>query len=1031
MSVGAKLTLISDSMFRRMFKLYFRYDLFISYARQDGKEYAFQLKNQLAKLDFSCFLDYDELPPGNSLNKTLKRAIKRSATLVVVGTKRATQSRYVEMEISEFAETGRAIIPIDMAGTLATLPWSVIRDRDLVWIDETSEALERDIPSPNVADSIDKLFKYTRRNVRVRTQVLTTILLFFMVVAIAFFVSLRQVRAANAASAQAAIDKKAAEKAQVRAQEQERNAVTASAEAERQKIEAKKSKTDAEIASNQARTQERIALANAEKARRQQKIAEERTREGLSRQLAANSTAQLQTDPELSILLALAATHTKNTHEAEGALRQSLLDSHVRTVLRGHNREIKDANFSAHGDLIVTTSGDAITKIWNATSGEQVGGLSGDGTAPAASALDQQLVLATDHNGVQLIRHARTGQVLATSYRGEFGEVISPDGKYVATFGGKARLFEISTGRNLLNQDGLSDDSTGAAFSPDSKRVIIVSCDSAATAWETETGHQLTELKKKHDRCVSHVAFSPDGKLFVTTSDDMMAWVWDATSWEPLAQLQGHTAPVNRAEFSPDNRLVVTSSDDDTASIWEARTGRRLVELRGHRSKVNNAAFSHNGKYVVTASSDGKARIWDVATGGVIKEFYGHENAVARASFSPDDRFVLTAGYDSTARVWDARVEPSLSQFQGHLQERVTSVAFSPDDKKIVTTSWDKTARVWDVSTGKPIAIKDCDGGLDEAVFSSDGKSVLSSCRKGMARIWDAATGKTLHELPSPGEHVISVGFTPRGKYAVTAGLSKPARLWDAANGSLIRELPGKLPLYGSVAFSADGRRVVIGGNEVVDIETGKSVAQMKEKMFATVDTFSFSPDGKSVVTAYSDDRLPYHKIRLWDAYTGRVIAPLKGHQGGIIKAAFSPDSKLVVTTSSGANDNARVWDARTGRLVATLIGHTEMVNDAAFSPDSKLVVTVSMDKTARVWEANTGKALLELGDRKDKLMRVAFSHDGESIAITGEKGLVQMQRCEVCASLDAITALARERARRELSFDEKVKYLPKLTKKK
>ena len=40
MWIGSKFTSLSDSLFRSLFKFIFRYDIFISYARGDGKEYA-------------------------------------------------------------------------------------------------------------------------------------------------------------------------------------------------------------------------------------------------------------------------------------------------------------------------------------------------------------------------------------------------------------------------------------------------------------------------------------------------------------------------------------------------------------------------------------------------------------------------------------------------------------------------------------------------------------------------------------------------------------------------------------------------------------------------------------------------------------------------------------------------------------------------------------------------------------------------------------------------------------------------------
>jgi len=91
--------------------------------------------------------------------------------------------------------------------------------------------------------------------------------------------------------------------------------------------------------------------------------------------------------------------------------------------------------------------------------------------------------------------------------------------------------------------------------------------------------------------------------------------------------------------------------------------------------------------------------------------------------------------------------------------------------------------------------------------------------------------------------------------------------------------------------------------------------------------------------------------VRIWDAATGQPIGePLKGHDGAVWSAAFSPDGKRIVTTS--ADKTARVWDAATGQPIGEpLKGHEDAVNSAAFSPDGKRIVTASDDKTARVWD--------------------------------------------------------------------------------
>ena len=61
--------------------------------------------------------------------------------------------------------------------------------------------------------------------------------------------------------------------------------------------------------------------------------------------------------------------------------------------------------------------------------------------------------------------------------------------------------------------------------------------------------------------------------------------------------------------------------------------------------------------------------------------------------------------------------------------------------------------------------------------------------------------------------------------------------------------------------------------------------------------------DGKRIVTA------SYNKtVRIWDAPAGKLSSePLKGHEGAVYSAAFSPDGKRIVTASQ--DKTARIWD--------------------------------------------------------------------------------------------------------------------------
>lgn len=245
-------------------------------------------------------------------------------------------------------------------------------------------------------------------------------------------------------------------------------------------------------------------------------------------------------------------------------------------------------------------------------------------------------------------------------------------------------------------------------------------------------------------------------------------------------------------------------------------------------------------------------------------------------------------------------------------------------------------------------------GDIHEIMYSPDGTRLAVTTTIGVW-IYDSRTGEELDLIT--GEHtdrVYSAAYSPNGKTIATGSWDRTVQLWDTRTGKNIKTFKGYT--YGIVSVA-------------------------------------YSPDGKTIATRGNDNT-----IELWNARTGKHFKSLSGHEksktlyeghpdASINSFAYSPDGKTIV--SGGGDKTVRLWNARTGENIRTLIGHTEAVRAVAYSPDGGTIVSASRDKTVRMWDANTGENIKTLSGHKDIIVTVAYSPDGNTIISGGWDGML------------------------------------------
>jgi WD40 repeat protein len=113
----------------------------------------------------------------------------------------------------------------------------------------------------------------------------------------------------------------------------------------------------------------------------------------------------------------------------------------------------------------------------------------------------------------------------------------------------------------------------------------------------------------------------------------------------------------------------------------------------------------------------------------------------------------------------------------------------------------------------------------------------------------------------------------------------------------------------------------------------------------------------------------------------------LIGHSDEIIDVTFSPDGKIIATTSR--DTTVKLWSLN-GRQITTLKGHTALVHSVSFSLDQKIIATASWDKTIKLWTIS-GQLITTINDHKNPVYSVNFSPKNQTFATADYGGNVKL----------------------------------------
>ena len=409
--------------------------------------------------------------------------------------------------------------------------------------------------------------------------------------------------------------------------------------------------------------------------------AEDKERDARARRLDASAVALLQSDPELGLLLATESARMSPGPAAEDALRQSLLASHARGIVRTRG-PVGEIAFSPDGRLLAFASESGWVRVRDLASGRDV----------FAQRVGEAGGVSFSEDGSSLVLHgsasppvevdAASGKVTCVLEEAgrPAGDAAIVGANAVVVRNARGYVWDRARCRLLQTVDEVGKTAVRVVPSADGSRVAFVS-GSTARVVEVPSGRQLLELP--HPSAITSLAFDGDGETIVTGSRDGVGRVWSGNTGRLRRLLRGHRGQVLDVAIDSEGVVAATVSTDGTGRTWDVPAGTVAAVLFGHTNFVDAVDFGPDAESVVTASLDGSARTWAV-TGMPLALLTGHTGAVLDARFSPDGTLVATGGEDGTVRVWDAETRGDL--------ERTDADPPSPAEQEATSPTGDATA---------------------------------------------------------------------------------------------------------------------------------------------------------------------------------------------------------------------------------------------------------------------------------------------------------------------------------------------------
>jgi hypothetical protein len=210
-------------------------------------------------------------------------------------------------------------------------------------------------------------------------------------------------------------------------------------------------------------------------------------------------------------------------------------------------------------------------------------------------------------------------------------------------------LYDVTTGAELHELEGIFAAESAAAWSPDSQFVAVGDVNGVVMVWDSATGEGV--FGSSNDTgVVQKLAWSPDG-TYLAAIGEFELTIWNTTTWE-----QAHSEQVFAGAslaWSPDSQSLLYT---DAVMISRLSLTDTIVNIgiwMTHDQNIVDMDWSPDGQWLAIIDGIQQVNVYNVADSTLRYRMRGHRDTINSVQWAADSVYILTASDDKTVRIWN------------------------------------------------------------------------------------------------------------------------------------------------------------------------------------------------------------------------------------------------------------------------------------------------------------------------------------------------------------------------------------------